>query len=86
MRTTFADRLHSLCVEEIQRAYGCPDASAAMVTELSGALASAIALLMAGKPEPCATAARQVVEELPRIVQAKAAGVREGLAEMEASA
>lgn len=78
---TFADRLHVLCTQEAIRSSGCPDASAALVTEIIGAAANAIALMTLGNEKASQTIVALAVESLPPAVEAKCAFVRSEFAQ-----
>ena len=82
--TSFADALHALCIAEIQRAYGRPDASGQLVADLTSATASAIALLMAHNALGTQQLAHQTADSLPVMVAQKAAHARSGLRELGA--
>lgn len=76
---TFADRLHALCQDEMVRIGTCPDAAAAMTTEIAAALTDAIALLTRGQVAPARKLVADVVAYIPKAVWTKAEAVREEL-------
>ncbi|MEE7478457.1 hypothetical protein [Methylobacterium hispanicum] len=80
---TFADQLHEICKAEVARIIGCPDASAAMTTELAGQLANAIALLSGGNVRASRAVAQPILATLPSMILNKTLAVRDELAEME---
>lgn len=83
---TFADRLHALCMEEVARCNTgsgvCPDAAAAMTTEIVGALANSITMLTLGHARVSREIVRGCVESLPQMVFEKGAIARAEVARM----